>query len=195
MVFIISYLVSSIIVIMLLSIFKVGYKKFPKLKIKKRGIVLYSNKKHRINIFSASFVAIGGNVYIKENKKTVIIKNVINAFKRKNFLYFTANGKVEIIVDCSRFYKYFNIVITSKELNFNKFKSKTETDILDNLTNLDKCENLNKYLTFIRKILRIDINNKRIIIKPNSFKFSYTILYKLNNKLKRVNINQTLWKF
>ena len=122
----------------------------------------------------------------------MVIKNVTNVLKRKNFLYFQALGKVEVLVDCAFFYKYINLKIESKEFDFNLIKQKTLNDIMNNLLALHMCKNLQKYLRLLKNILKIDINNKKIAIKPNKFKISYSVLYKLNNKLKRVNINQTL---
>ena len=93
------------------------YYKFPQVSINKSGIKFYSSLTHRIKISNVKIMKISDSLYIKNNEKVVIISNVKNVEIYENFLYFTGCGKVEISFDCSMFYKYFALEISSQQFD------------------------------------------------------------------------------
>ncbi len=169
---------------------KTKFKQYPELKMNARGINFFSHSRHRIKIGDAKFMQVGGNIYLKHNNRQIEIRNVDNIFIKNDFLYFTAKGKCEICFKNQLLNKYFNIKINSNMIDVETLRKRALINVMDNLFDLTKCEDLIKYLKLIRDILKIKITNKSVEIKQNQFKIPFCISYKLNNTIKVVNVNQ-----
>ncbi len=130
-------------------------------------------------------------VYIKKDNKMIVLINVDNLCFKDDYMYFSALGKVKILFNCICFYKYFNIEISSQKFDLKDLQQTALLDILNNLFNLKNAKILLKYLKIITKVLNININKKKIVVKRNKFKIPYTLTYKVNNVLKRVKVNET----
>ena len=135
---------------------------------------------------------ISDSLYIKNNEKVVIISNVKNVEIYENFLYFTGCGKVEISFDCSMFYKYFALEISSQQFDLKPLKQCAIIDIMNNDFELKFSKIAKKYIKIIEKVLNMCIFKEKIIVKQNNFKLSFVLSYKLNNRIKRIYINETL---
>ena len=173
---------------------KIKTKPFPKLKMNKNGIFFTSKFKHKVKIENLKVMLLDDCVYLKNDNTFIIIKNVFSAFKLNNYLYFNAMGEVKIIFKTEEFFRYFNLVIKSNKFNLNKLKQEALKDILNNLTNIKNSKILNKYINFIKNVLKIDINNKKIEIKPNIYNLPFTVFYKINNKVTRVVVQERIWQ-
>ena len=111
--------------------------------------------------------------------------------KNRNYLYFTALGDVKIIFNTKSFYKYFNIEIKSPIFDLEELKQNAIDEMLNNLFNLNKCNKLKEYLKVVIKILNIHITNDKILVKKNNFNLTFTLIYKLNNTIKIINIGES----
>jgi len=178
----------------LINKFKLKTKPLPKLKINKNGIFFTSYLNHKIKINFFKILIIDNVVYLKQNNNFILIKNVANVFTSNNYLYFKGLGEVKIMFNAEEFYRYFNIVIKCNKFNINKLKQNALMDILNNVFNLKNSKILKKYVNFIKNVLKININNKKISIKPNNFNFSYTLYYVVNNKIKQVEVKERIWQ-
>ena len=170
----------------------VKFKPFPKLILKRKGIFFYSKTRHRLKIGDDKFVQIRNDVYLKTNDKVVIVSNIDKVMFINGYLYFTALGRISINLDLSKISNYFNVEILSKKFNLNEQKQLAILDILNNNFDLKFCKNLKKYINNIENILNINIFSKKIIVKQNKFNLPFVLKYKLNNKIKKVYVNQTL---
>lgn len=191
MIFFFVYLLSSFVVVCIACKIKLSSKRILNPKVKKFGIVFYSNNRHKIRIGQAKVIYIGNLIYLKENNKFIIIKNIVDVIVKNEYMFFKANGEVKIFFNCP-FYRYFNLNIRSSYFDLNSAKQQTIDEMLNNLLNLESCIKLKKYLNFIKNTLKIRINNEKIVIFLNKFKIPYTITYKLNNKIKKINIKETI---
>lgn len=188
---IICYFLTFCLTIVILNKRRIQYVSYPKLYLKKFGLVFYSFKTHRINIKDCKTMQVDKIVYIKKDSKMIILTNVDNLQFNDDYMYFSGLGKVKISFNCTCFYKYFNIDIDSKKLDLKNLKQLALLDVINNLFNLKNAKILLKYLKVITKVLNISINDKKIIVKRNKFKIPYILTYKVNNVLKRVNVNET----
>lgn len=168
------------------------FKPFPNLLLKKDGIVFISNTKHRIRIGEQKYVQLGNKIYLKTSNKLVVIFNVDKVFQNAEYLYFTALGKVRIIFDCHRVYKYFNIEIDSKKFSLNEQKQSAILDLINNNFEINFCKTLKNYIKNIKNILNIHIFKKKLIVKQNKFHLPFVLKYKINNRIRKVYINETL---
>ena len=187
-----AYILTTFLVFFIIKKNKYKTKPFPKLKINKNGIIFYSNFKHKIKIGDAKLLIIENTAYLKKVNKVLTIHNVEDVFIKDNYLYFKANGNVKILFNTIDFYRYFNIIIQSEKFNINKLKQLALIDILNNVFNIKNSKIFKKYLNIVKNILKININNKKIEIKPNNFNLSYTVIYKTNNQITKVNVEKTL---
>lgn len=185
----IIYTATVILIIFLLQKKKLKYSEFPFLKLKKNGLVFKSTKHHRMEIADAKIMQVGTNVYIKKNGHMFTLKNVDEVVLKNGFLYFKALGIVHIVFNAKAIYRYFNLQIYSKDIDIENLKNKALIDILNNILNLANAYILKKYLKILKNTLKIHINNEKITIKQNFFKISYTIKYKINNKIKMIKVN------
>ncbi len=163
--------------------------KFPNLKLKKSGIFFISNLTHRIKIHNMKTLFVDGVLYLKTKDKIVRMLNVNDVKIWEGYLYFTALGKVEIVFNADDIYRYFSIKIKSNKFNFEDLKQFAITDLINNEFNINFSKILKKYINIIENVLKIRIFSKKIIISQNKLKLPFEVIYKLNNKIKRVKVN------
>lgn len=188
-----------LIVYFVIFFFVIKFKKskpksepFPMLKLNKNGVSFFSKGTHSIKVDNIKTMLNNSVLYIKIEQKLVIVTNVKNVMIFNNKLYFTSCGETKIIFDCNSFYRYFALKITSHQFCLDDLKQLAIKDLINSNFNLTKAKTTRKYINIIENILNIHISDRQVIIKPNRFKFSFNVTYKVNNKIKRVNINQTL---
>lgn len=157
----------------------------------KYGLSFYSFEQHRIIIENAKIMQVGNLVYVKRNNKMFILKNVDNIQVANGFLYFKAEGHVEIILNCRNIYKYFSVDINSQKLNISAFKDQALNFLATNPMSLNNNSKINHYINFLKNILNIDLDGGRLKIGRNKFKIPFSLTYKLNGKIKKVNILET----
>ena len=165
---------------------------FPLLKMTKTGITFFSYDEHKINIQNMKTMQIGDVLYLRTTEKLIIISNVKNVKIYEDFVQFTSCGQTKILFDCLDFFRYFAIDICSKQFNLSKIKQTAILDLMNNNFDIKSSALAQRYINIIKNILNIHIDNEKVIIKPNRFKFSFVVTYMVNNKIKRVNIRQTL---
>jgi len=194
LVFLLSYIISALITLYVLQKFK--YKTFPlpKLKLSKSGINFYSTKKHKIKVDNVKIISINNGVCVKTEKEIIVFKNVKNVILRNEHVYFYACGKVEIVFNSLNYYRYFNFKIISKDFDFEEFKQHALLDLINCNFDFEKAENFKKFINFIKNTLKIDINEEKIKLSTNLIPFSYQMIYRLNNKIKRINVSNTIGK-
>jgi len=151
----------------------------------------YSISRHRLKIDDASMITLNKAIYLKKDNQLVTIKNVDKSIRENGYLYFSGLGEVMIYMDMKNIYKYFNINVSTPKLDFVALKNKASQDILTNVFDMSKCRYVNSYMKLI-KMLNITFLEDKLIIKPNKFHLSYTLTYKLNNKIKKVHIEDTI---
>ena len=128
-----AYLLTFFAFLIVLKFKNIRYKTIENAVVCKYGVVFHSKNRHRIKIFGAKILVIDKNVYLKKDKKIVVIKNVDNLFVRRDYLYFNALGEVKIIMNCKKFYKYFCVRITSDKFDLITLKQTAILDILNNI--------------------------------------------------------------
>ena len=130
-------------------------------------------------------------LYLSFNGSLVIITNVDDVKVFEDYLYFTGLGRVEILVDLKDVYKYLAIKIKSKQFSLGELKQAAIIDFMNNNFDINFSKKLNKYIRIIEKVLNICIFQEKIIVKPNKFKLSFELIYKLNNQIKHVIVGET----
>lgn len=185
---ILSYLLTSLVVLYLCKKRRIRYNIFPKLNMTKCGINFFSYSRHRIRIDEKNFMILKDRVYIKTAGNFVILKNVGQIFYHKNYLYFSAMGDCKFFFDCKQIFRQFNILIESEYFDFDQIKQLALLDIINNQFELKKCKILIKYLKLIKHTLNIQITDSEIKVKANKYNIPFTLIYKLNDKIKKVNI-------
>ena len=192
--FIIAYIVSVLITILFIEKFKYKHSPFPKLKLTKFGVEFFSTENHKINIgYNKIFVA-DKKVYLKTKNQIIVFDNIKNITCKNEHMYFTACGIVKIDFICEDVYKYFNLMIKSKSFNFNYLKQTAIVDLMNNEFDISKAKKFNQFVNFIKNTLKIQINNKRVMIFSNNLKLSYQLTYKMNNKIKKINVINSIGK-
>ena len=185
-----AYVLGIILLIILLNLKNCLVKPINNAKINKYGIIFYSFARHKIKVGAVKIMEMDKSVYLKRDGKTIILKNVFEPTLRGEYLYFKANGNVKIIFNAKNFYKYFNIEIKSSAFDLTELKQKAIMDILNNLFNLNNCVELKHYLKIITNILNVHITDNKITVKKNKFNLTFQLIYKLNNTIKKININE-----
>ncbi len=193
-VFFTAYIMSVIIVCVMMEKLKYRYKPFPKLKLTKFGIEFFSYNKHRINIAHTKVMFVGENIYLKTPTQLIVCRNIKNVICKNDHMFFQAYGKVEMCFNCEEFYKYFNLFVTSKGLDFQNLKQDAILDFINNEFNFQHAKKFNNFIKFIKNTLKININNNKITIFSNKLQFSYQLMYKINNKIKKINVKNTIGK-
>ncbi len=160
-------------------------------KVNKYGISFLSKSRHKIKLKEAKILELENAIYLKQNERTIVIKNVTKPLKTKNYLYFTAMGEVKIIFNTKSFYKYFNIEIKSPTFDLTELKNAAINEMLNNLFNLNNCNELKHYLKIVIEILNIRITDNKVTVKKNDFNLTFTLIYKLNNTIKKINIGES----
>ena len=193
-IFLVSYLLSAIITVYVLQKFK--YRTYPltKLRLTKSGIGFYSTKRHKIKIYNFKIITIKDGVCIKTEHELIALKNIKNVLLRKEYLYFCGCGKVEFVFNCVNFYRYFNIRISSNDFDFEELKECAMIDLINNCFDVNKADNFKKFINFIKNTLKINLNNESVSVSANKTPFSYQITYKLNNKIKKINVLNSIGK-
>lgn len=187
-----AYFLTFYLVIKIKSKFKHKETSFPFLKFTKTGISFFSYNQHEIKIQNMKTMQIDGLVYLKNGDKLIIISNVKDVKIYEDYLLFTANGETKILFDCKEYYRYFTLDIQSEQFNLNNIKQTAILDIMNNNFDLNSSSLAKRYMNLLKNILNIHIDNEKIVVKPNKFKFSFVVTYKINNKIKQVNIRQRI---
>ena len=164
------------------------YEEFPTLNVTKDGITFYSTYTHRVRIDCANAIQVGNMLYVKTQTQLIIITNVKDGKIYQSYLYFTCFGKTQILFNTDDYYRYFMINVQSNMFDIRELKKQSILDIMDNDFDFNNSEIAKKYLKILTKILNITITDKNVQIKPNKYKLTYQIEYKINNKIKRVII-------
>ena len=193
-IFFLSYIVTMYVTTYIVQKLKYKTKPIPKLKVTKFGIEFFSNQKHKIEITNAKIIKTDESIFLKVQDKIILIRNVKNLVLRNEHIYFCANGSVRIIFDCSTFYKYFNICIKSNDINFEELKQIALLELLNNNFDVSRAKKFKKFLNFIKNTLKIEINKEKIKVFANNLNLSYLLVYKMNNKIKQINIVNSIGK-
>ncbi len=188
---IICYCLTTILFIIAKNCKNYATKLIPEMKICKHGITFFSYCRHKIRVEQTKILILNNNVFLKQNNNTIEIKNVKNVILKKNYIYFSALGNVEVLFNAEPIYRYFNIKILSNDFSLEELKQQALLDIINNLFNLDNCSKLRQYLKIVIKILNISITNNRITVKKNNFNLKFTLIYKINNTIKKINIGES----
>lgn len=184
---IISYLLTLVCINLILVKKNCSYSNFGKLALKKQGIIFFSTKSHKIKVGNAKIFQVGKIVYLKRGDKFVEIDNIDALRRIGSYLHFKACGKVIINLNLSD-WKYFNIVLNSQYFNFENLKQKVLHDMLKDIFSMEQNSMLKRYLDLIKSGLKIEISNESLTIKKGEIKFPFSIKYKINNIIKRINI-------
>lgn len=168
------------------------YKEFPCLYLKKSGIVFYSKARHMLEVENVKVMQVGKNVYLKKHNNVIILNNIDNLITIQNKMYFTALGKVCVKFNCIDFYRYFNINIQSSKFDLNYLKQQAIKDLFVNLFEINTSLVFLRYLKILRRILNINFNKDKLVIRQNKLHIPFVITYKINNSKKRIYINETL---
>lgn len=187
-----AYFLTFFCVIKVLKNKKLKYSNFPPLKMKKGGVFFMSTNTHRIKLNNSKLFLVRDILYLKTNEKLVIFTNVKDVKIYEHYLYFTGKGEVRILFDCENFYRYFALIVSSKQFEITTLKQLAIVDLMNNGFNEKFSKITEKYIKIIEKVLNICIFKEKITVKPNKFKLSFVLTYKLNNKIKRVNIKETI---
>ena len=186
--FLVAYFFAFYITILRLNKRKQTFDPFPRLKITRDGISFHSYFRHRLIIYDAIMMQIGDMVYLKRNNTLIIIQNVDQVMRFDNIIYFKALGEVKIYMNTKQIYRYFNIHISTPKIDFDLLKNRASQDILNNIFDINKSRHLNNYIKLI-KMLNITFNKDKLILKTNKLHIPFTLVYKLNNKIKKLIIN------
>lgn len=188
---IICYAITIIIIIVAKKIKFNATKPFFNLKIGRTGVSFCSTNRHKIKTGPVKILLVENVAYLKQNNKTIILKNVENVVLKNNYVHFSALGKSKIIFNAP-FYRYFNIKIEAISFDLENLKREALNDILNNLFDLKKCEKLKEYLKIVTQILNIKITNDKILVERNKYNLEFKITYKLNNITRVVNVGKTI---
>lgn len=187
-----AYVITTFLFVFIKNKRKEKFYSFPHLKIKKSGIVFYSNLRHRLKYCDSKIIQVGTNVYMRKTDKIVLIKNVDNIKINGEWLYFDALGECAIIFNAKNIYKFFNFNIVADKINFEKIKKITLNNVINNIFSLNLCKKLKIYLKFIKNVMKIEIKENEIRISKNNLKIPFIIVYKIRNKIRKVKVNETL---
>lgn len=188
---IICYILTIIAIIVVKKIKFNATKPFFNLKLTKCGVSFCSTNRHKIKTGEVKILIVENVAYLKQNNKTIILKNVENVELKKDYVYFTALGNCKIIFSAP-FYRYFNIKIEAENFNLEKLKREALNEILNNLFNLKNCAKLKEYLKIVTQILNIKITNNKILVEKNKYNLNFKIIYKLNNITRTINVEKTI---
>ncbi len=168
---------------------KLNYQNFPTLTLKKNGIFFTSKQTHRLKIINGKYMLANKILYLNLSNKLVVISNIKDIKIFEGYLYFTALGEVEITVDNMNIYRYFALKVNSSQFDFNAIKQKAIKDYINNNFDINLSKNMKKYIKIIEEVLNIHIYREKIVIKSNKFRLKFQLIYKLNNKIKRIIVN------
>ena len=162
-------------------------KPLPNLKVAINGIIFLSNNRHKIFVGNCRVMQINYMVYIKHDKKVIVLNNVDRVIYKKGYIFFRALGRVKIIFNTRAFYKYFNIKVTSEMFDLTEIKNDALMSIMENIFNPNSKE-LRRYLNLLINILKIKITDKSISVKKNNYNLKFELKYIVRDKLKTINV-------
>lgn len=171
---------------------RIKFSDFPQFKINQSGVFFYSKQTHRIKIENDEVFQIQKNLYIRTKNEIIIIKNVENVKIFENFLYFKALGKVKIIFNIKQIYNYLVLLVESKQIDMNYLRQIAIIDLINNDFDINNSKLLKKYIKILKNVLNIGIFKEKIVVKQNKYKIPFILTYKINNKIKKVCVNETL---
>ncbi len=186
--FIISYILTSIAMIFVCRYKNTLTKPITNMRLNKYGLTFVSHARHKIKVGDAKIMQVDSTIYIKR-EKTIVLKNVDRVVLTGDWLYFTGLGEVKIIFNCKKFYRYFNVKITSSKFDLEPIKQQAMQQILDNLFNLNACDKVKRYIFILTEVLKITLSATRVEVKQNDFYIPFTLTYKANHKLKHLQVN------
>ncbi|MCQ2564833.1 MAG: hypothetical protein MJ152_03150 [Clostridia bacterium] len=189
MLYLIVYFVTFTLTMLVILHFRCKVKPLPKLKLKKFGLEFCSHFKHKIKIDDASVMFIGHAVHCKKGGSLITIKNVKNAFVWGKFLYFESLGTTQIFCDVKSFFNYMQLKIEMENFDVQKFYEEAVADLINHLFCFENSEKLKKYLTFVKKVLKISVNNTKLTIKQNKLKLAFCLTYVIGGRKKRIMVN------
>lgn len=174
---------------------EIEFKKFPLIRIVNGGFVFNSLETHRFRFCDKNIFKIRNILYIKTKNELILIKNIKNVQIFENYIYFTAMGKVEILCDVRSFYKYLVLDIKSEQFDMDNLRQTAILNYINNNFDYNFSNLLKKYIKIIKNILNIHIFKEKIVVKQNKYKIPFVLTYKINSKIKKVCVNETLEKF
>ena len=187
---IISYYITIYVIGKIKSRQRLKSKPFPKLYLRKNGIVFFSNAKHKLTINNAKIMQTENTLYINNNNRVIAITNVNKVYIIENNLYFTACGKVQFHFNCADFFRYFNIEIMSNQFDLNELKQTAILNLLNNLFDVSNSVDFLRYLKIVTKVLMIKITKTNLTIKQNKLKIPFSVTYRLNKVQKHIYVNE-----
>ena len=188
---IICYILTIISIIVAKKLKFNATKPFFNLKLTKSGVSFCSTNRHKIKTGTVKILMIENVAYLKQNNKTIILKNVQDVELKKNYVFFTALGNCKIIFSAP-FYRYFNIKIEAENFDLENLKREALNEMINNLFNLKNCIKLKEYLKIVTQILNIKITNSKIFVERNKYNLEFKITYKLNNITRTINVEKTI---
>lgn len=163
---------------------------FPKLKIRNDGIYFNSTKRHRLKIGCAKIMQVGTKVYMQQDKIYITIQNIDKVFVRDGYIYFKGLGEVKILCNMRPIKRYFALRIESNKIEVSNMQNKAKNAIINHLFNMNECVELREYLTLISKVLNIKVNAEKIVVRKNKYNIPFTLYYRVNNVIKKINIQE-----
>ena len=183
-----AYIITTIIVLTILRLLRFKHVEIKNAHIFKYGIIFKSTARHRLFVGDAKMLVVENNVYLKLNKKVVVIKRVANAEIKKGYVYFTSLGETKIIVNIKEIYKYFCIVVQSNAFNLQEIRAMAINEMLADVFNFKNGKAVKRYLNIVKNILKIDLQNNCVKVSRNRFNLHFSLIYKLHNKTKKINV-------
>ena len=159
------------------------------LTITKWGVSFVSYYRHFIYLSNAKFIIIDKQVFIKQESRRLVIKNVDNVEYVGEKLFFSCFGRVEMLFDNQEFYRYFNVIISSDKFRLKELRYNAAMDIFYHPFQFEKEKNFKFYIKIVKNILRVELKQKEISVKANKYFLPFQIIYKLNGKIRKVNFN------
>lgn len=194
MMYFVVYMCSIFLIFLIIAMYKVKVKPFPQLHLLKDGIYFNSTFQHKLKIDDASVMQIDNEIFLSKSGRRIVIKNATLCFIKNGYMFFKPLGNCCIGINTSRFYKYFEIIIKSKQFNLETMKQQALQDVLFNIFNINKCIKLKRFLHIVTNILKIKIINNKLNISQNKYGIPFSVEYVKNGKKKRVNINLNTMK-
>ena len=161
----------------------------PELNFEQDKICFFSKRKHKIKCENCSVLAIGDKAFLKSGKRKICIQNITDVFLKKDYLFFKACGSVEILFGKNKLFRYLQLNICSKDFDLSSLKRQAELEVVNNLFDLRNCKQLKRFLRFVVKVLKINAQGEKLIVKQNNYNFSYSVDYFCKNVKKRILFN------
>lgn len=183
-----AYFVVSFATIIILNKSRKSFSRFPKLYLTEFGVEMSTISKHRLFVHNAKIIHVENIVYVKLGTQMFILQNVDNVFLCDEYLYFRGQGRVKIIFNTKKIFKYFDMKIASPVLEFENRKQKVIISILNDLFFWERNKELLNYIRFLRYVLNIKITKNALIVGKNKLNIPFSIEYISAGKRKRIKI-------